>query len=253
MKQFIIFFTLIVISISYIAYIYYKKSVACDENSIKQDADYKMKIAKIEGIVKDANSTIDRKESDLKKLGLSLKDARDMIAKKDEELKNIQAILGDTNTTLTKKDIELKKLGLSLVEATDIIAKKNDELKKIQGNLNECNSTVDKKDALLKKVNEIYPLFQKVEGKYLYEWKGGDNGTVIVVAKSNNSYEISKADGSNFIYPGNAPILNLTVDSKSLSCSISQFGDIIGPAVIKNGIVDTMGTKDYYMFFKRIY
>ena len=299
MKQFIIFFTLIVISISYIAYTYYKKSVACDENSIKQDADYKMKIAKIEGIVKDANSTIDRKESDLKKLGLSLKDAtdmltkneedckmkiakieaivkdanstidkkesdlkklglslkdaRDMIAKKDEELKNIQAILGDTNTTLTKKDIELKKLGLSLVEATDIIAKKNDELKKIQGNLNECNSTVDKKDALLKKVNEIYPLFQKVEGKYLYEWKGGDNGTVIVVAKSNNSYEISKADGSNFIYPGNAPILNLTVDSKSLSCSISQFGDIIGPAVIKNGIVDTMGTKDYYMFFKRIY
>ena len=193
----------------------------------KNDNDCKIKIAKIEGIVKDANSTIDKKEEELKKLGVTVKNAMDMIAKKDEELKNVKAILSDTNTSLTKKDDELKKLGLSLIEAT----------------------------ADLKKVNEIFALFQKVQGKYLYEWKGQFSGTVIVVAKSNNSYEIYKADGSPFRYPGEYGILNLTVDGKSLSCSISQFPDEkdIGPAVIKNGLVDTMGTKDYYMFFKRIY
>jgi len=199
----------------------------------KNDNDCKMKIAKIEGIVKDANSTIDRKEEELKKLGVTVKDAMDMIAKKDEELKNVKAILSDTNTTLTKKDDELKKLGLSLIEATH---------------------NLGKKDAVLKRVNEIYPLFQKVEGFYLYEWKGHDNGVVIVATKSNNSYEISKADGSQFNHfqtPVN--ILNLTVDN-SLSCSISQLKgyEVIGPAVIKNGLVDTMGTKNGYMFFKRM-
>jgi len=193
----------------------------------KNDNDCKMKIAKIEGIVKDANSTIDRKEEELKKLGVTVKDAMDMIAKKDEELKNVKAILSDTNTTLAKKDDELKKLGLSLIEAT----------------------------ADLKKVNDEISLFLKVQGKYLYEWKGGDNGIVFVVPKSNNSYEISKGDGSQFNHfqtPVN--ILNLTVDN-SLSCSISQlkgFAEDIGPAVIKNGIVVSMGTKNGYMFFKRI-
>ena len=272
MKQFIIFFTLIVISISYIAYTYYKKSVACDENSIKQDADYKMKIAKIEGIVKDANSTIDRKESDLKKLGLSLKDATDILTKNDEDCKmkiaKIEGIVKDANSTIDKKESDLKKLGINLKEAMDIIAKKDEELKNIQAILSNTNTTLTKKEeelkklglslveatADLKKVNEILALFQKVQGKYLYEWKGGYDGTVIVVAKSNNSYEISKADGSQFRYPGEYGILNLTVDGKSLSCSISQFHEKdIGPAVIKNGIVDTMGTKYGHMFFKRIY
>lgn len=156
MKSLFIVFIIISIALSYTAYTYYKKSNVCDQNMAKQDNDYKMKISKIEGIVKDSNSTIDKKEVELKKLGLTLSEANDMIAKNEKEcamkISNIESILKDANSTIDKKEAELKKLGLSLTEATGIIAKKDEELKKIQVILGDVNTTITKKEAEVSKL-----------------------------------------------------------------------------------------------------
>jgi len=121
----------------------------------KQDSDYKMKISKIEGIVKDSNSTIDKKEAELKKLGLSLNEATDMIAKNEKEcamkIAKIEGILNEANSTIDKKEAELKKLGLSFSEATAMISKKDAELKKIQVILGDATTTINTKEAELKK------------------------------------------------------------------------------------------------------
>jgi len=146
MNSFIIFI-IISIAISYIAYTYYKKSNVCDQNMLKKDKDYKMKLSEIS----------------------------DIIAKKDEELKKIQANLGDANTTIDKKGEELKNLRLSLVDVGSFIDKKNEELttakdklKEMQNKLADCDLKLSNSQKSLSGVCNQIVIFDPKQDGYLH-------------------------------------------------------------------------------------
>lgn len=180
MNSFIVFI-IISIAISYIAYTYYKKSNVCDQNMVKKDKDYKMKLSEIS----------------------------DIITKKDEELKKIQANLGDANTTIDKKGEELKNLRLSLVDVGSFIEKKNEELttakdklKEMQNKIADCDlklsNSQDKFKSLSGVCNQIIIFDPKQEG-YLHL------AQIDVYDKNNNLIPISesylKMDGELPAYP----------------------------------------------------